>query len=72
MLCQRWSERISKIWRFNLNFEGWMGDLQADRRERRNYKQTRVRGMSQAEAVARERTQRHEGRSNKEFGVGGV
>lgn len=70
--CQHWSEKTSKNWRFNLNFEGRMRDLQTDRQERRNCEQTRVGAMLQAEAVASERAQRHGGRSYKECGVGGV
>lgn len=38
-LCQHRSEETSKTWEFNLNFEGWRGDLQADKGGRRNYKQ---------------------------------
>lgn len=54
-LCQYWSERISKKWKFNLNLEGCIGDPQPDKSERRNCKQTRVGGMLQTEEAACEK-----------------
>ena len=46
-----------------MDFEGWMGDPQADGNERRNGKQPEVGDKSQAKAAASERAQRQEGRS---------
>lgn len=70
--CQDWSEKTSKKWKLNLTFEGWIGDPQANKTERRNCKQTRVGGMLQAGQSVLEKAQRHERRSYVELGTGGV